>query len=308
MNDSLIDRSEFEKRIDTLDLPKPLMLDDSVSLLEALTFIQEKKIGCLLLHKDNKLSGVITERDYLLRVVGKIDNWREVPCHDVMVKNPYTLLMSDKIIDVIKVMTSKDFRHLPILNDQGEVERIVSVKDLLALLVNFFKEEVESVGVMTEWTYANTGSYSENFSLLSGDDSNISGSIFFAELKRAIYNKATCISHTATIQDALQMMQNKRVGSLLVMEYETKIVGIITERDFLFKFFGKISYDDIRPVTDFMTPKPHLLLHRHYLAHAINNMLKFKYRNTIVVNEDKFPMSLVGLLEIFRYLSLHLFK
>ena len=308
MKDSLIDRSEFDKCIDTLILPKPLMLDENVSLLEALTFIQEKKIGCLLLHKDNKLTGVITERDYLLRVVGQVDNWREVPCHELMTKAPSTLLMSDKIIDVIKIMTSKEFRHLPILNEQGDVERIVSVKDLLALLVNFFKEEVESVGVMTEWTYSNTGSYSENFSLLSGSENSISGSIFFAELRRSIFKKATCISHIASMQDALALMQEKKVGSLLVMEYETKILGIVTERDFLFKFFGKVQYEDIRSVTEFMTPNPHLLLHRHYLAHAINNMMRFKYRNTIVVNEDKYPIALVGLLEVFRYISLHLFK
>lgn len=308
MTDSLLDRSEFEKCIDTLSLPKPFMLEDSVSLLEALTFIQEKKVGCLLLHQNNKLTGVITERDFLLRVVGKVDNWREAPCHEHMTKNPYTLLMSDKIIDVIKIMTSGEFRHLPILNSEGSVERIVSVKDLLAHLVNFFKKEVDSVGVMTEWTYADTGSYAENFSLLSDDETNISGSIFFAELRRAIYKKATCISHLATVQDTIMLMQEKKVGSVLVMEYETKILGIITERDLLMKFFGKIDLNDIKPVTDFMTPRPHLLLHRHFLAHAINNMLRFKYRSTIVVNEDKYPVALVGLLEIFRYLSLHLFK
>ena len=103
-------------------------------------------------------------------------------------------------------------------------------------------------------------------------------------------------------------MQKNKVGSLLIMEYETKILGIVTERDLLLKYFGKISFGENRSVKEFMTANPHLLLHRHYLAHAINNMFKFKYRNIIVVNEDKFPIALVSLLEVFRYISLHLFK
>lgn len=304
----LIDKSEFEKEISSLNLVKPYTLPETTTLLEVVEFLQEKRIGCLLLENNKKLTGVITERDFLMKIIGKVEDWREKPIKDYMTKDPIALSPSDQILEVIQTMITGDFRHLPIIDEHKEVVGILSVKDLLALLVSFFKEEIESLGTMVEWTYNDTGSYSEDFSLLSGDDSQISSSIFFAELKRAIVKPANTIDKNKTVQEAMSIMRERRAGSLLVMEYETKILGIITERDLLFKFFGKSSYEDKKLVTEFMTPNPHLLLHRHYLAHAINNMFMFKYRNTIVVNEDKFPVALVGLLEVFRFIALHLFK
>jgi CBS domain-containing protein len=305
---SLIDRSEFEKPLAEMNFPKPEILSEEITLLEALAYLQEHRIGCLLLGQGSKLTGVLTERDFVLRIIGLVEDWKSLPAKDFMTKGPSTLSSDDMVIKAIEVMTTEEFRHLPIVDSSGAVTAILSVKDLLGLMVNSFKDDIESAGIMTEWNYDNTINYDEKFSSLLDGKGQISSSIFFAQLKRVIYKKAVCIDHKHSVQDALLLMQKKRVGSLLVMEFETRIKGIITERDILFKFLGKIDFTDIRPVTDFMTPDPHVLLHRHTLAHAVNNMFRFKYRNTIVVNEDRYPLSLVGLLEVFRFISLHLFK
>jgi CBS domain-containing protein len=91
------------------------------------------------------------------------------------------------------------------------------------------------------------------------------------------------------------------------MEYETSIRGIITERDLLFKVYDQPGVSAESPVREFMTASPHLLLSKHYLAHAINNMFHFGYRNTIVVNEDRYPESIVTLLEIFKFMAFHFY-
>lgn len=306
---SLIERSDFEKPLSVMNLPKPFMLSEEVPLLEVIEFLQEKKIGCLLLHRDNILSGVITERDFLLKIVGVVDDWRERPVKDFMTPNPSSLTDDAMVIDAIEMVAKEQFRHIPVMDKEGHACAIISVKDLLSFMVNFFGDTITDLGVMTEWSYNNTINYGENYSsVIDGKEELISSSIFFVHLKRIIRHQAICMDMNLTVQDAIKRMQEKKVGSILLMEYETKVKGIITERDVLTKFLGKMNYKDEMPVTDFMTENPHLLLHRHTLAHAVNNMFKFRYRNTIVVNEDRYPLALIGLLEVFRYISLHLFK
>ena len=308
MSKSLIDRSEFERPINSLNFPKPLMLSDDVTLLDVVDFLQENKIGSCLLHNNDKLSGIITERDFSLRIIGVVEDWKTQPASLFMTKNPTSVNETAQVIDVIELMTREEYRHLPVTNDAGSVVAIVSVKDLLSIMVDIFRDDIESVGTLVDWDYINTVNYSENFSSLSEIEGQISSSIFFAELRRVIYKPAITIDHNATVQDTLKLMQERKTGSVLVMEYETKIVGVVTERDMLLKFLGKHLFSDDLNVKEIMTPNPHLLLHRHNLAHAVNNMFKFKYRSTIVVNEDKYPLSIVGLLEVFKFISLHLFK
>lgn len=72
----------------------------------------------------------------------------------------------------------------------------------------------------------------------------------------------------------------------------------------MFKIFGKIRLDEGPvPVKDFMTRNPHTLLSKHFIAYAINNMFTFHYRNIVVVDEDRVPVAVVGLLDIFKYLA-----
>lgn len=293
----------------SMNLPTPLMMSEEATLIDVVNFLQDKKIGCLLLHRDEKLTGVITERDFLLKIIGVVEDWRDKPVKDYMTPNPFSLKDDAQVIDAIEIMTREQFRHIPVMNSEGNACAIISVKDLVGYMINFFGDTITKVGVLTEWSYKNSVNYTENYSsLIDGKEKKVSSSIFFVHLKRVIRKQAVCLDVNSTVQEALSLMQEKRVGSILLMEYETKIKGIITERDILVKFLGKYHFNEERPVSEFMTGDPHLLLHRHNLAHAVNNMFRFKYRNTIVVNEDRYPLALVGLLEVFRYISLHLFR
>ena len=74
----------------------------------------------------------------------------------------------------------------------------------------------------------------------------------------------------------LSKMQTNKKSVAIVTEYETKIKGIITERDFLTKVLGKIDLNSQNPspkLVNFMTVNPECLLNRHILSYAINNML-----------------------------------
>jgi len=79
--------------------------------------------------------------------------------------------------------------------------------------------------------------------------------------------------------------------------------GIITERDILKKVFGKHEIGSQIPAKNFMTPNPDTLLERHVMSYAINNMFEGSYRNIILVDEERIPISYVSLVDIIKVVS-----
>ena len=90
-------------------------------------------------------------------------------------------------------------------------------------------------------------------------------------------------------------MKAARKGMVAVTRYETELVGVLTERDLLKKVFGKIDLSSQIKVSEIMTPNPITLLEKHVLSYAINNMFVKNFRNIILVDEEKNPISSISL-------------
>jgi CBS domain-containing protein len=99
-------------------------------LIEAIKSLNEHNVGALLVIDDQKLAGIITERDVLhatAKYGSKIDNLK---VEDVMTKNLITCGENESIDRVMEMMTDNRIRHLPILeNDQ--LVGIISIGDVV---------------------------------------------------------------------------------------------------------------------------------------------------------------------------------
>ena len=58
----------FELPITELDLPAAICLEENSSIAEALNLMQGNRIGSIIIVNNRKLSGIVTERDILLKV------------------------------------------------------------------------------------------------------------------------------------------------------------------------------------------------------------------------------------------------
>lgn len=301
-----VDKEIFKQPISKLNLPDLVTMDQNSTLAEIHQTLFKNRFGAIVLTNENQLSGILTERDFLLKVWGKFKNWKEVKASEVMTPEPFSMKLSDKISDCIKIVSRKKFRHLPVVDDSGKPIHMISIKDLLAFIINFFPKNVSRYGALTEWTFFQVEDYGENFTFFSIDKSKFSGNIFKTALKRVFDEPPLTIDINESVDSMIEKMQKRRLGTVLVTQYGSELCGIITERDILFKVlndFDGEGKNQVKQIQDYMTPKPHILLYKHYLAHAINNMFKYKYRNIIVVDEDRVPIAVVGLLDIFIYIE-----
>ena len=122
----------LESRVGDLALKKPLTIGPNKSLREALTLIDEKKVGSILIMEDqHTILGILTRYDVLSRVtLSNLD--LSTPISAVMTPDVKTLTVDDTAEMAGLLMSRFNIRHLPVL-DRGELVGIISERDLFSL-------------------------------------------------------------------------------------------------------------------------------------------------------------------------------
>lgn len=296
----ILNSSEFELPLKELATYKSICVSAGTSLSEALEVMRKNKIGSIAIEQDTSIIGIFTERDYLLKVLPVHNSLEGLVIDDFMTKNPISLSLEDSLLKGIELLTKKEFRHLPLHNDQNEITHIISIKDFLKHIRGKFLGTLDGLGTITSWDPVFVDKYSEDFSIES-EANTLSSNVFFTPLSRICTDsKLPIIEGNPSVYDVINQMSENKFGSVLLVKFNTLLNGIFTERDVLNKITTKSEL--ALPVSHFMTSNPHIILQKHYIGHALNNMFTYGYRNSIVVNEDKYPIGIVSLLDILKFL------
>ena len=97
---------------------------------------------CLLVERDSKLIGIMTERDILLKITGKGMNFDKEIVDDFMTANPEYLQMEDAVAYALNKMVVSGFRHVPIVDDNKKSVGVVSLVDIVQQVATSLGEEI----------------------------------------------------------------------------------------------------------------------------------------------------------------------
>lgn len=100
------------------------------TVYEAIQFIAEKGIGALLVKENDRVVGLISERDYARKVILEGRSSRDTLVRDVMSADVVSVRPDQPVSDCMELMTDKRIRHLPVMQD-GELLGLVSIGDLV---------------------------------------------------------------------------------------------------------------------------------------------------------------------------------
>ena len=92
------------------------------------------------------------------------------------------------------------------------------------------------------------------------------------------------LSPTATVRDALQLMADRNIGSVLIMQGEA-LLGIVTERDYARKLALKGLASADTPLADVMTAKLYVVSPRQTVQECMGIMTQAKIRHLPVVSD-----------------------
>ncbi|NPV55421.1 MAG: CBS domain-containing protein [Anaerolineae bacterium] len=107
----------------------------STNLLDMLRMLGEKDVGALVVMEDEKLVGIISERDFA-RLIGKSGC---VPLNGqvemIMTREVFHVDPSQTIEQVMQLMSAKHIRHLPVIED-GKLAGLISIGDVVKAIIS----------------------------------------------------------------------------------------------------------------------------------------------------------------------------
>jgi CBS domain-containing protein len=140
------ERSLMEEPVTCLQPLRPLTVDPQTSLDDAIRFMRNHGIGCVLVtDAAGKLAGILTERDLLQKVAGKRRELASLRVTDCMTAAPESCKPGHPLGHALQRMIVSDIRYLPLVDDSGKPVGIVSSRDIIAYMANRFRGAVEAV-------------------------------------------------------------------------------------------------------------------------------------------------------------------
>lgn len=196
-------RNEY---VDSISNPTPLFIPRTESLDAVIRLMVENAVGIVpVVYEDGSVYGVITEHDITKHVAGKRLG---VTVGQIASRNIVTVGIEDTMLEAAKRMVRFGFRRLPVVSEGGEsVRGMLNAKDY----VSFF------------------GKHTVFKELETMDISEVLKTPVYEIMREGFFT----IEESADAGEAAEAMINNNTSSLLVIDEQGEVAGIVTERDIL---------------------------------------------------------------------------
>lgn len=126
------------------DVP-PAEVSPTTPVLEAVELMVRRRVGAVAVVAENRLAGIFTERDLMVRVVLARRDPATTTMAEVMTTSVESASEETTAGEALALMIERHFRHLPILDAQGGVLGMLSIRNLLESRVADLTRELDSL-------------------------------------------------------------------------------------------------------------------------------------------------------------------
>jgi CBS domain-containing protein len=120
--------------------------DPDVTAADLASRMDEEGVGSIVITEDDRLVGIVTDRDLTVGVLAAGEDPSSVSAADLMSEDVVTANLDAGIFDVLSRMEEAEVRRVPAVDEDGKVVGIVTFDDFVAL----FGRELEKLGNIAE--------------------------------------------------------------------------------------------------------------------------------------------------------------
>ncbi len=89
-------------------------------------------VGALVVSEDGKvIDGIVSERDVVRSLSGKVEKIGDLHVRDIMTVEVFTCKPEASVAEIMAMMTAKRIRHVPVVDEKGNLLSIVSIGDVV---------------------------------------------------------------------------------------------------------------------------------------------------------------------------------
>lgn len=87
-------------------------------------------VGSLPILDGDKLTGVVTDRDIVVRAIAAKKDPQGMPVREIATRDPVTVRADDDLADAVKLMASCQVRRLPVVDDDNRLVGVLAQADV----------------------------------------------------------------------------------------------------------------------------------------------------------------------------------
>ena len=120
-------------KVSTIILGKRVeTISSSASIHDLVNSLNSHHIGALVVSSDGKkIDGIVSERDVVRAMPGKLDQLIGMHVRDIMTVQVHSCTPDTTVAELMKMMTELRIRHVPVVDENGNLLSIVSIGDVV---------------------------------------------------------------------------------------------------------------------------------------------------------------------------------
>jgi len=243
---------------------KGFTLSVEATISEAMVSMLNNNSGTVVLLKNNKPVGIVTESHLVKKITEGID--LEEAVYTLAEKKLITIFDNADMESAFDLIVSNNIRRLIMIDERKEFCGVILQKDLF----NFLEKDVYKINLKVR-------------DLLSN------------------HRVLITLSKNRTIQEASFLMSENNIGSVIISNHKDEAIGIITEKDILQAGYQKIDMSD--NVQKIMS-SPLISIHEDdAIVEVVEMMKKSNFRHILVRNQEGKITTLLTNRDIFQHIK-----
>lgn len=109
---------------------RPRCVTPETSVAEAAELMASEDVGSLPILEGDKLTGVVTDRDIVVRAVAKKKDPQGMPVREVSTPDPITVRADEDLSEALKLMATYQVRRLPVVDEDNRLVGVLAQADV----------------------------------------------------------------------------------------------------------------------------------------------------------------------------------